>query len=39
MLSEECPLPDVSKQALLDIRTTDMMNIGDQYYNYPTTTM
>lgn len=34
MLSEECPLPDVSKQALLDTHADDMINIGAKWFNY-----
>lgn len=37
MLCEECPLPDVSKQALLDTRAVDMMNIGAEWFNYHVT--
>lgn len=37
MLSEECPLPDVSKQALLDTSTVDMINIGAEWFNYHVT--
>lgn len=34
MLSEECPYPDVTKQALLDTHFIDMVNIGGEGYNY-----
>lgn len=34
MVSEECPYPDVTKQALIDTRVVDMVNIGGEWYNY-----
>lgn len=34
MLSEECPYPEVTKQALLDTSAVDLVNIGGQWYNY-----
>lgn len=37
MLCEECPLPDVSKQALLETRAVDMMNVGAEWFNYHVT--